>query len=179
MKHCCTILFVLCCCLLAKAQAPGHLLDVNAHAVLVDSFDGRKLMIVLLPARTDTGLIGQLLRFQVRHGRQVRVIGIVAPDAGLATAPALKNGYGLLASTGIILTKGLSATDSVTGPRGGLLRYLSHRSQNRQVDRLAEGCKYFISESGRPFAQLGADGSLDSRMADYMVQANVPGQNHQ
>lgn len=160
----------------AQSQTPGHLLDVNARSVLIDSADGRKMMIILLPAQTDTGLLGQMMRFQQRHGSQVRVIGIMTSDSSSKTALAAQTGLGKLSTVGVILTTGMAASDSVTGPRGKLVKYLSARSRNRQVDKLVVGCKYFLSESGKPFAQLGPNNSLDSRLADYIVQAKVPGE---
>jgi hypothetical protein len=75
-----------------------------------------------------------------------------------------------------MLTEGVADADSVAGPRGGILKYLSHKSRNRQVDRFAEGSKYFLSEKGRLFAQLGKTGSLDSQLADHLVQTIVPGE---
>jgi len=177
MKNSPILLFVFFSCLAGRAQTPGHVMDVNARSVQVDSTDGRKMLIVLLPAKTDTALIGQLWRFQQRHSSDVRVIGVLAPDPNPQAALSAQPGMAKLVTAGVILTKGMAARDSATGPRGSLLKYLSGRSRNRQVDKGIEGCKYFLSEKGKPFAQLGPNGSLDSRVADYIVQTRVPGDN--
>ena len=159
-----------------RAQSPGYILDALHKPVHLDTADGRKLLVVLLPAEPDTALTGQLLRFQARHRQQVRVIGVLASGAGGAVMANLQTGYGRLPAAGITLTEGLADTDSAAGPRGGLLKYLSRKSRNRQNDRFAEGGKYFLSEKGRLFAQLGKKDSLDSRVADYIVQTKVPGE---
>jgi hypothetical protein len=135
----------------------------------------------------DTALIGQLMRFEQRHSLQMTIVSIIAtatavpsPATALSTGnvstpiDSSTNAYSPLEPAGIWVTAGMAATDSATGPRGTLLKYLSARSRNRGVDKLIEGCKYFLSESGRPFAHMGPKESLDSRVADYIVQANVP-----
>jgi hypothetical protein len=132
---------------------------------------------VILPAQQDTGLIGQLIRFQTKHGKQVRVFGILAPGAPAIAETLSQTGYGKLRAAGIILTQGIADTDSVAGPRSSILKYLSRKSRNRETDRFAEGSKYFFSEKGRMFAQLGKKGSLDSPVADYIIQTKVPGEN--
>lgn len=160
-----------------RGQTPGFIQTINHQAVHLDTTDGRKVLIVILPAQPDTALIGQLARFQSRHSRRIRVIAISAPGTTAMAATISPNGYGSLPGAGIIVTQGIADGDSTAGPRSGILKYLSQKSRKRQVDRFAEGSKYFLSEKGRLFAQLGKSGSLDSRIADYIVQTIVPGEN--
>lgn len=161
--------------LTSRGQTPGYVLNSEQQAIHLDTTDGRKLLIVILPLQPDTALVGQLVRFQQRHSQQLRIFGILPAGTGVLTGASAQNGYGNLPGTGITLTQGIGDTDSVAGPRGALLKYLSRKSRNRQVDRFAEGSKYFLSEQGRLFAQLDKAGSLDSRVADYIVQTIVPG----
>ena len=160
----------------SRGQTPGFIQTMSHQAVHLDTTDGRKVLIVILPTQPDTALTGQLARFQNRHSRQVRVIAIAAPGATALAGALSPNGYGSLPGAGVILTQGIADGDSTAGPRSGILKYLSRKSRNRQIDRFAEGSKYFLSEKGRLFAQLGKTGSLDSRLADYIVQTNVPGE---
>lgn len=160
----------------SRGQTPGYVMTIANQPVHLDTMDGRKLLIVILPAQPDTGLTGQLVRFQTRHSRQVRVFAIVAAGTG-ALAAASPTGYGKLPAFGITVTEGIADNAAVGGPRSGLLQYLSRKSRNRLTDRFAEGSKYFLSEKGRLFAQLGRNGSLDSPQADYIVQTHVPGEN--
>ena len=170
------LFFFAICELTCQGQTAGYVMTVTNQPVHLDTMDGRKLLIVILPAQLDTALVGQLIRFQNRHGRQVRVFAIVASGTGAVTAASL-NGYGKLPSGGITVTEGIADNRTVSGPRSGMLQYLSRKSRNRQIDHFAEGSKYFLSEKGRLFAQLGKNGSLDSPQADYIVQTHVPGEN--
>ena len=172
----CLLLIVALADLPCAAQTPGDVLTVANQPIQLDTADGRKLLIVILPAQPDTTLTGQLIRFQKRHGRQVRILAIVAAGKG-PLAAASPNGYGKLPAAGIILTEGIGDGAATAGPRSGLLQYLSRKSRHRQTDRFAEGSKYFLSEKGRLFAQLGRNGSLDGPQADYIVQTHVPGEN--
>jgi hypothetical protein len=158
-----------------RSQSPGYIQDMQHQAVHLDTMDGRKLLIVLLPAQPDTGMAGQLLRFQSRHAQQLRIIGVLAPGTGALVGANSSNAYSLLSAGGIILTEGLAATDSVRGPRSGLLQYLSRKNRNRQVDSNVEGSKYFLSEKGTLFGMLDRKSSLDYPVADYLVQTKVPG----
>ena len=176
MKPLYLFLLALMCGIAGRAQSPGYILDAGHEPVRLDTTDGRKLLIVLLPTGPDTALTGQLLRFQVRHGQTVRVIGVLAQGTGALVMADAQNSYAKLPAAGITLTEGMAETDSIAGVRGGLLKYLSRKSRNRQNDPFAEGAKYFLSEKGRLFAQLGRAGSLDSRVADYIVQTHVPGE---
>ena len=162
--------------LTCQAQTPGYVTTVTSQPVHLDTMDGRKLLIVILPAQPDTGLVGQLIRFQTRHGQQVRIFAIAAAGTGVGMAVS-QNAYGSLPAHGITVTEGIADNSTVAGPRSGLLQYLSRKSRSRQTDRFAEGSKYFLSEKGRPFAQLGKNGSLDSPQADYIIQTHVPGEN--
>ena len=159
-----------------RGQSTGGVRDVHGQPIALDSFPTRKLLIVILPSTPDTALAGQLLRFQQRHAGQVNIMGIVAPGAAPATVDSSTNGYGRLPAAGIWLTLGMGAGDSAATIRQSVLRHLSNKSRNRLVDHFAEGSKYFLSEKGRLFAQLGENGSLDSRVADYIVQTHVPGE---
>ena len=176
MKLLFLLLPIFTCGLAGQGQVPGYVQSIEHKAVHLDTMDGRKLLIVILPAQPDTGLLGQLIRFQGKYRMKVRTIGIVAPGSvALATALS-QNGYSNLSAAGMMLTEGVADADSVAGPRSGILKYLSRKSRNRQVDRFAEGSKYFLSEKGRMFAQLGKTGSLDSQLADHLVQTIVPGE---
>ena len=168
--------FVGLCDLAGLGQTPGYVSNIANQNVHLDTMDGRKILIVILPAQPDTALIGQLIRFGNRHAGQLRVFAIVASGTS-ALAAASPNGYGKLPAAGITVTEGIPDAATPAGPRSGILQYLSRKSRNRGADRFAEGSKYFLSEKGRLFAQLGRNSSLDSRQADYIVQTNVPGEN--
>jgi hypothetical protein len=176
MRHLYLFLFVFTFILAGQAQSPDSVFDVFHQPVHLDTTDSRKLLIILLPARPDTALAGQLLRFQARHRRQVRIIAILAPGAGPSAAGDHSNVYGKLSSVGVVLTEGMADTDSAAGRRSSFLKYVSCKNRHRQTDLFAEGSKYFISEKGRVFAQFGKNTSLDSRLADYIVQTMVPGE---
>jgi len=137
----------------------------------------QKTLIIILPVKPDTAIMGQLQRFQERHAQQVKIIGLVSLGTAGASAKSAGPTYDRLATTGVTLTEGMAAGDSAGSPKLSVLKYISNKSRNRQIDRSAEGSKYFLSENGRLYAQLGATVSLDSRVADYILQTNVPGEN--
>lgn len=170
------LLFLLSFCAV-RSQSPGGVKDLQGQSIPLDSITSRKMLIVILPASSDTAIIGQLLRFQSRHAQQVTIMGIVSQGMVNPSVKSAGNGYDRLRAGGIWLTAGMAAGDSAASTRQSVLKYISNKSRARQVDRLAEGSKYFLSEKGRLFAQLGGNISLDSRVADYIIQTNVPGEN--
>src|SRR6185437_12773333 len=66
---------------ICHGQSVTGVRNVQGQFIPLDSFPSRKLLIVILPAATDTALTGQLLRFQRRHAQQVNIVGIVASGA--------------------------------------------------------------------------------------------------
>lgn len=176
MKACSIFLWLLLLVCVGRSQPSGGLKDMQGRSIFLDSLSNQKLLIVVLPAKADTGIIGQLLRFQSKYIQQIKVIGLVSP--GTASMGVDSNGYSRLLAAGVWLTEGMAAGDSVVSIRQSVFKYISNKSRNRLVDRFAEGSKYFLSEKGRLFAQLESNTSLDSRVAGYLVQTKVPGEGH-
>ncbi|HLZ86086.1 MAG TPA: hypothetical protein VKQ52_02545 [Puia sp.] len=176
MKRYSTFLWLLLTVYAGYSQSTGGVRDLKGQSIPLDSVPSKKLLIVILPAAPDTALAGQLLRFEHRHAQQVAILCILGQGAPVLAVDTNASGYGRLQSAGIWLTTGMGAGDSAANIRQSVLKYLSNKSRNRQVDHFAEGSKYFLSEKGRLFGQLGKNTSLDNPVADYLVQTKVPGE---
>lgn len=176
-KILCMMVLVFCFELIVVGQTRGYITNINDQAVRLDTMDGRKLLIVILPSQPDTALMGQLTRFQGRHGQHVRIVGVIAPGSIALISAQSQSGYQKVSAAGVLLTRGVVDGDPVGGQRTAMLKYLTRKSNNRQMDRFAEGSKFFLSEKGRLYAQLGRNDSLDSRLADQLIQTMVPGDN--
>jgi hypothetical protein len=169
-------LMILFLSLYTYGQSVANFTDINNHSIATDSFQNKKLMVILLPALTDTALQGQLLRFQARHTGEIRIIGLIDGSwmGGLTdTANAFCQRF---CRSGIIVSAGLLTISKNSGQRDALLQWVTSKSQGRQWEAGAPGREYFISESGRLYAVLGPETSLDSPTADYLVKVQVPGE---
>ncbi len=164
--------------LVTYGQSAATFMDINNQAVSTDSFQNRKLMVILLPARMDTALQGQMLRFQARHAGNIRVLGLI-DSSWMERMPASANGICQpLCRSGIVVSAGLTTVPKNPARRDALLQWVTGRSRGRQQEAGSSGRKYFISESGRLYAVLGPETSLDNPAADYLVNVQVPGEKH-
>jgi hypothetical protein len=158
------------------AQPAARIMDIDNHGFSIDSMSRKKILVIVLPLQRDTAVVNQLLRFQSRHARQVRIIGLVCWGNSNPPVDSVRNIYEKLVNEGVIITQGMGATDAAVNEREGVLKWVSDMNRNRRANPFAVGTKYFISEGGRLFAQPGKSSSLDSRVLDNIVQTIVPGE---
>lgn len=171
------ILLVILCGLLfivSTAQSARNISDVNNKAINLDSLQGKKILLIVLPLNKDTGIINQLLRFQKRYENRVQVIGLVNTRPGSPAKEFYKDAYNEATRSGITITEGLAHAEPVNNERVSVVQWVTGKSNNRQADRFATGSKYFLSEDGRLYAQLGKELSLDDRIVQNIVNTNVP-----
>ena len=156
------------------AQTAGSIIDINDKAIKIDSLQGKKILLIILPVIKDTAIINQLLRFQKKYEKQVQVIGLVNTQSGGTTKEFYKNTYGDASTAGITISEGIQPVEKVTDERNSVIQWVSGRNKNRELDRFATGSKYFISEDGRMSAQLGKETSLDAPLVKSILNAKVP-----
>jgi len=156
------------------AQTAESIIDINDKAIKIDSLQGKKIILIILPVVKDTAIINQLLRFQKKYEKQVQVIGLVNTQSGETTKEFYKNTYGDASTAGITISEGIQPVEKVADERKSVIQWISSRNNNRQLDRFATGSKYFISENGRLYAQLGKNTSLDDPFVKCIVNTQVP-----
>jgi hypothetical protein len=158
----------------SMAQSAKSFTDVNNKNIDIDSLQGTKLLIIVLPARTDTALNNQLLRFQKTYAQKVKVIGLVSVQAGTPSKESYATTYDSATKAGVIVSEGITSTTKADNERASVLQWMTSRSNSRQQDRYAVGSKYFLSEDGRLYAQLGKATSLDDPLVKCIVNTKVP-----
>lgn len=151
-----------------------NITDINNNSIVIDSLQGTKLLLIVLPAQTDTAFNNQLLRFQKTYSQMVKVLGLVSVQTGTASKEFYEATYGDASRLGVIVTEGISAGEKVENERASMIQWMSTRSDNRQQDRYVVGTKYFLSEEGRLYAQLGKGTSLDDPLVKCIVNTQVP-----
>jgi hypothetical protein len=175
MKNICTILFA---SLLFQngiaRQSLRNITDVNNKTTSIDSLQGRKLLIIVLPSQTDTALNNQLLRFQNKYSQKVKVIALVNVQPGTPSKELYATTYAAASQSGVIVSEGIANTGKVDNERASIIQWMTSRSNNRQQDRYAIGSKYFLSEDGRLYAKLGKETSLDDPLIKCIVNTVVP-----
>jgi len=167
---------IICCWFYtsSSAQTTNSITDINNNAIGISSLQGKKILLVVLPTQKDTGVINQLLRFQKKNAERVTVVGLVTIQSGTLSKDAYKQTYGEVSQQGIIISEGLTNAGTTTDERESVMQWLTSKSNDRRQDRYTTGSKYFLSEDGRLYAQLGAAISLDDRVVQNIVNAAVP-----
>jgi hypothetical protein len=152
--------------------------DFNSHPVFVDSFQNKKMLVILLPAMQDSAMTRQILRFQARHSGKINILALVEASPGAAVADSLQNVYALLSGSGIVVSEGMTFLSTDPGKREALVNWLTTKSRNRKAEMAAAGRKYFVSEDGQLYGILGPETSLDMPMADFLVNTQIPVTRH-
>jgi hypothetical protein len=172
-----TIFIIIITSLLSQHSMPqslGNITDVNNKIILIDSLKGTKLLIVVLPSQTDTALNNQLLRFQKTYSQKVKVIGLVNVQPGSPTKEFYASAYGEASRSGVIVSEGIAGTEKTDNERASMIQWMTTKSNSRQQDRYAVGAKFFLSEEGRVYAQLGKEIGLDDPIIKCLVNTKVP-----
>jgi hypothetical protein len=157
-----------------RAQSLRNIADINNKATAIDSLKGIKLLIIVLPSQADTTISNQLLRFQKNYAQKVNVIALVPVQTGTTSKELYAANYEAVSQSGIIVSEGVAGTEKPDNERASVIQWLSGKSNNRQQDLYVAGSKYFISEEGRLYAQLGKETSLDDPLVKSIINTQVP-----
>jgi hypothetical protein len=158
----------------SNAQSVRNITDVNNKNTSIDSLNGTKLLIMVLPSQSDTALNNQLLRFQKMYAQKVKVIALVNVQTGASTKEFYATTYAAASRSGIIVSEGIASTEKADNERASIIQWMTGKSKNRQQDHYAIGAKYFLSEEGRLYAHLGKETSLDDPLVKCIVNTKVP-----
>jgi hypothetical protein len=158
----------------SMAQQARNITDVNNKSTPLDSLQGAKLLIIVLPLQTDTALNNQLIRFQKTYAQKVKVVALVNVQPGTPSKENYASTYDEASRLGIIVTEGIKASEKAENERASIIQWMTGRSNSRQQDRYAVGSKFFLSEEGRMYAQLGKATSLDDPIVKCIINTKVP-----
>lgn len=152
------ILFFISLLWLVGFTEPGSVYDFNVvtpdgNELALNSFEGRKLMIVILPSTTtpeDTAMLLQLNSLNETYKDSVTMIGVPSYEDGFTDDDTayLADFYKALLGEGFVIAGG-THTHKTEG-QSELFSYLTHAEQNGHFDEDVTGIgqKFFINKSG-------------------------------
>src|SRR4051812_31992407 len=114
----------------SKAQALRNITDIYNKTTSIDSLKGTKLLIVVLPAQTDTALNNQLLRFQKTFLQKVKVIALVTTQPGAPSREFYKTTYATTSRAGVIVSEGVAGTEKPDNERAAIIQWMTSKSNN-------------------------------------------------
>ena len=145
---------------------------LNGDTENVNSYGGKKTMYIILPlSQTDT-VFTQLQAFKNRYQDSIRIIGILSIEDGFEASSA-SNIQTMYKGMGIIISEGMK-TKKVSGAnQSALMKWLTNKTKNSHFDMDAGGIghKFFVNESGRLFAVLPGQASLNTPVIDKIVHS--------
>src|SRR5690242_18741124 len=108
------------------AQSLRNIADINNKATAIDSLEGIKLLIIVLPSQTDTAISNQLLRFQKNYAQKVKVIALVPPvQSGTTSKELYATNYEAVSKSGVIVSEGIAGTEKTDNERASVIQWLS------------------------------------------------------
>lgn len=152
------LLFFISLLWLVGFTEPGSIYDFNVvtpdgNELALNSFEGRKLMIVVLPSTTtpaDSAMLLQLDSLNKTYKDSVTMIGIPSYEDGFTDDDAgyLLDFYQTLLGEGFVIAGGMHTRK--TEGQAELFSYLTHAEQNGHFneDVTGVGQKFFISSTG-------------------------------
>ena len=147
---------------------------IEGDSISLKQFTGRKTMFIIVPLSKQDSVYDQLQKFKKLYKDTVNIVGIVSIDDGYKSGQA-NSIRKLFDEMGIILTDGMFTRKKEGIKQSSLLQWLTDKNKNRHYDNDANGVgtKFFITETGRLFAVLPPQASLQNQIIDRIVHSNM------
>lgn len=177
MKKIISFLPVFLCLLVSvKAQSIYELTikSVKGDSISIKQFAGKKTLFIIVPLSKQDSVYNQMRKFKERYKDSVNIVGILSIDDGYKSGQSnsIKTMFDEL---GIVLTEGMYTRKKEGSKQSVLLQWLTDKNKNRHYNNDASGIgtKFFISETGRLFAVLPPQASLQNQIIDRIVHSSM------
>lgn len=145
-------------------------LTINGDTVQLNSFAGKKTLFFIAALNQSDLAFAQLQAFKSRYLDTVRIVGVMSYEDGYqsSNASSIQSMYN---SMGIILTGGMYTKKSAGSNQSSLMKWLTDKTKNMHFDNDSNGIgqKFFVTESGRLFAVMPGQTSLQNPIIDKIV----------
>ncbi len=101
--------------------------NLDGASINLSGFTGKKLLYVVMPQQTDTGLVNQIERFQKQYGDKVQVIGMVKPGT---TRSQARTFFNKVIDSGMVVTEGITARRANSAQRESVMEWISEKKKN-------------------------------------------------
>jgi glutathione peroxidase-family protein len=174
IKNIYLLIVAVCVQLTVSAQSVFDI-SVNHNeggAIPLSRVAGKKILIIILPLKQEDQVFQQLKEFKKRYADSITVIGIPVFEEGYEANKAVAFRQ-LYAGMGITLTEGMKARKNSGTAQHALFQWLTDVGKNRYstVEQPRIGHKFFINESGRLYAVMRQETSLQSPIIDRIVHS--------
>jgi glutathione peroxidase-family protein len=153
-----------------------HFTTIDDEDRSMQEFNGKKIMIVILPVTqtTDDSLfLRSVVRASENYGDKISIIGVPSFEDGFNTEDSNNVAFYYRSVMGRVITlgKGMYTKKTSGENQHPLFSWLTHADQNDHFDEDASGVKekFFINEKGELYGIVSADGELDNDLMDRMV----------
>ena len=147
---------------------------LNGDTENVNDYGGKKTMYIILPLNQNDPGFSQLQAFKTRYLDTIRVVGILSLEDGFKASSA-NSIQAMYSNMGIIISEGMKTKKSSGANQSALMKWLTDKTQNSHFDMDAGGIghKFFVNESGRLFAVLPGQASLNTPVIDRIVHSGA------
>jgi hypothetical protein len=134
-------------------------------------------MFIIVPLNKQDSVYDQLRKFKDRYKDSVNIVGIVSIDDGYKGGQTNSISK-LFDGMGIVLTDGMYTRKKEGAKQSALLQWLTDKTKNHHYNNDASGIgtKFFISETGRLFAVLPPQATLQNQLIDRIVHSAMKAQ---
>jgi glutathione peroxidase len=152
--------------------------NIDEAAIDLQSFRGKKMLIVVLPLSTeDTSVIPiELSAVQSRYGDSLVVIGVPSEEFGYNSSltQQVKDLYSTQ-PPGFIIAEGLKVKKASASEQSLLFQWLTDHTKNRYFDREVQGTgdKFFIDEVGQLYAVVSSQVKLSGSLVQKILSKPI------
>jgi len=150
--------------------------SLDGAPVPLSQFQGKKLLIVVLPVSrqaNDISLLKAMDSISRKYSVQISVIGIPSGENGYVadSLASLKQFYGSLMGSQILLTQGMYTNKSSGSRQSALFAWLTDKNKNTHFDQDVKGPghKFFIDQKGQLLAVFPPDIPLSDRTMQHLI----------
>lgn len=158
----------------AQSILEAKVKGLSNDSIAFNQFAGKKTLFIVVPLSQSDAVFQQLQAFKARYGDTVHIVGIVSKEDGYLETQkeAVLNLYNV---TGILLTEAMYTRKTAGTNQSVLMQWLTNKDKNHHFnnDATGIGSKFFISETGRLFAVLPPQASLQMPMIDKIVHSGT------
>lgn len=151
--------------------------DISGTPVSLSSFQGKKLMIIVLPSasnNTNDELLDAVDDLSKQFADSISFIGVPSYEYGYSSErhDSLHTWYRAHIDSQVVITQGMYtniASDSLQHP---LFKWLTNDDQNSHFKEYVTGpnTKYFISEEGKLLGIAGPERSLNGSLINRVLR---------
>lgn len=145
---------------------------IDGKTIDLTTFKGGKILFLILPLSDGDTTLNSLALFQQKYGDKVQTIGIPAMEEGFKKGDEMKlKRLYQDKNINLLIAEAMEVKKSSGSQQSPIMQWLTNKDNNRHfnMDVKGIGQKFFVDETGKLYAVIGPEFSLNAPVIDRVV----------